>query len=112
MQIIPFNDNSSFYQQITLDSDVFFLHFRWNALNEFWVMSIYDIDYNPIILSIKIVPSYPLLAQYTMLNMPKGEMVCHNIVSDDGVIRRFDMQQKFELVYYSKDEWDALRQAS
>ena len=112
MQIIPFSNSSSFFQQITLDESVFFIGFRWNALNEFWVMSIFDIDYNPIILNIKVVPSYPLLAQYKMLNKPAGEIICHNIVSDDDVIRRFDMQQKFEMVYYSKEEIDALRQAS
>ncbi len=109
MQVIPFNENSNFYQQITLDGSVFFLGFRWNALNEFWVMSVFDIDYNPIINAIKVVPNYPLLSQYTMLNRPKGEIICHNIVADDDVIRRYDMQQKFEMIYYSEDELDALR---
>lgn len=112
MQIIPFKEPASWREQITLDGSIFVLEFYWNALNEFWNMNIYDRDLNPIIYGITIVPNYPLLAQYSVLGKPLGEIICQNIVGGTDVIRRFDMSQRFELVYYSEGELQALSEAA
>ena len=108
MFIIPFRDPAYWKEQITLDNEIFVLYFKWNALNEFWVMDIYNRDEDPIILGIKIVPNYNLLAAYTQINQPKGDIICQNIVGSFDEISRFDMSQKFELVYYNQGELDAL----
>lgn len=108
MQIIPFREPSYWTEQITLDNEIFILYFKWNALNEFWTMDILNGDESPIILGIKIVPNYNLLAAYTQPNQPKGDIICQNIVSNFGEIGRFDMSQKFELVYYDEGELNAL----
>lgn len=104
MQIIPFKDPSSFVEQVTLSGTIFILMFNWNSLNEFWTMDIRNRDEEPIVLGIKIVPNYPLLAQYTETNLPLGEIVCQNIVKSPDVIRRFDIGQNFLLVYYEPGE--------
>lgn len=108
MQIIPFKEPSNWREQIELDGVIFVLEFTWNALNEFWTMDIYNRDEIPLIYGIKIVPSYPLLAAYTVLGKPSGEIVCQNIVGGNDIIRRFDMNQNFELVYYSEGELEAI----
>lgn len=108
MQIIPFKEPASWREQITLDGVIFVLDFKWNALNEFWAMSIFNRDLVPLIYGIKIVPNYPLLAQYTFVGKPAGEIICQNIVGGVDVIRRFDMAQRFELIYYSEGELEAL----
>jgi len=108
MQIIPFKEPASWREQIELDGDIFILEFAWNALNEFWTMSIYNRDLIPLLHGVKIVPNYPLLAQYVFTDKPKGEIICHNIVGGTNVIRRFDMSQRFELVYYSEGELEAI----
>lgn len=108
MQIIPFKEPSNWKEQIELDGVIFVLEFTWNALNEFWVMDIFNRDEIPIIYGIKIVPSYPLLAAFTVLDKPTGEIVCQNIVGGNDIIGRFDMAQKFELVYYSEGELEAI----
>lgn len=108
MQIIPFKEPSSWREQIELSGVIYFLELTWNALNEFWGMSIYSRDEIPIIYGIKIVPNYPLLAAYTTPDKPLGEIICQNIVGGDDIIRRFDMSQKFELVYYLEGELEAL----
>lgn len=108
MQIIPFKEPSNFKEQIELTGVIFVLEFTWNALNEYWVMDIYSRDEAPIILGIKIVPSYPLLAAFTVLEKPAGEIVCQNIVGGNDIIGRFDMSQKFELVYYEPGELEAI----
>lgn len=108
MQIIPFKEPSSWREQVTLDGVIFVLEFNWNALNEFWTMAIFDRDLNPLIYGIKIVPNYPLLMQYTFIGKPAGEIICQNIVGGTDEIRRFDMSQRFELVYYSEGELQAI----
>lgn len=107
-EIIPFRDPSYWRQQITLDGIIYVLTFKWNALNEFWTMNIYDRNEVPIIIGIKIVPNYPLLMGYSVEGMPKGEIICQNIVGSTDSISRFDMSQKFELVYYSEGEFDSI----
>lgn len=108
MQIIPFKEPSNWQEQIELSGVIFVLEFNWNALNEFWSMNIYNRDKQPIILGITIVPNFPLLASYTVIGKPLGDIVCQNIVGGSDVIRRFDMSQKFELVYYADGELEAI----
>ncbi|MEM0173064.1 MAG: hypothetical protein QXI16_00995 [Sulfolobaceae archaeon] len=94
--------------QIQLTGSLYFLEFRWNALNEFWVMDIFNNDEFPIIYGIKIVQDYPLLYQYTVEGLPPGEIICQNIVNAPSNIGRFDMSQKFLLVYYEPQEIEEL----
>ncbi len=109
MQIIPFQEASNWKMEIALTGEIFILWFKWNALNKFWTMGIYDSNEIPLIIEIKIVPSYPLLLAYSVFGQPQGEIVCHNIVGTKDEIGRFDMSQKFELVYYEPEEIEALR---
>lgn len=108
MQIIPFKEPSRWQQQIELSGEIFVLEFTWNALNEFWSMSIFNRDKVPLIYGITIVPSYPLLAPYTVFGKPAGDIICQNIVGGNDVIGRFDMSQKFELVYYEEGELETI----
>lgn len=109
MQIIPFKTPAFWQEQITLDNEIFILSFKWNALNEFWVMNILSRDEVPIILGIVIVPDYNLTAQYAAIpGMPKGDIICQNIINAPDTISRFDMSQKFELIYYAFGELDAI----
>lgn len=116
MRIIPFKEPAQWKEQLQLDGVVFYFVFKWNALNEFWVMDIYNVDELPLILGIKIVPLYNLLEQYTVFGKPRGDIICQNIVGSQDTISRFDMSQKFELIYYSigelKELTDALEAAN
>ncbi|MFZ8501855.1 phage baseplate plug family protein, partial [Staphylococcus aureus] len=49
MQIIPFKEPAQWQEQIELDTQTFVLSFRWNAMNEYWVMDILTRDLVPII---------------------------------------------------------------
>lgn len=110
MLVIPFIEPSFWRQQIQLTGVLYFLTFNWNALNEFWVMDIADSNEVPLISGITIVPDYPLLAQFTVEGMPAGEIICQNVVNAPPVIGRFDMSQKFQLVYYEPLELENLIQ--
>lgn len=108
MFIIPFKEPAQWEEQIELEGVIYIFVFTWNALNEFWSMDIYNRDEFPLILGIKIVPNYPLLAPYTVFGKPAGEIICQNVVNAPDSISRYDMSQKFELVYYFEDELESL----
>jgi hypothetical protein len=111
MQIIPFSEPGSWQMQITLTNVSFLLNFHWNALNEYWLMSIYDNDANPIVVGIKVVTNFDLTAQFPLLGMPSGDIVCQNILDQWEKIQRFDMGQTNELIYYEPGELTATAEA-
>lgn len=104
MQIIPFKEAAAWTMQITLTEQIFNLSFIWNALNQYWIMSIFDRNQNPIVYGIKIVTNFDLTAQFVNLNMPLGDIVCQNILDQWDDIKRFDMGETNELIYYEPGE--------
>ena len=111
MQLIPFKQPAQWRQTILLDDIPFVLIFRWNAMNEYWVMDILRNDEEPVIFGVKLVTNYNLMAQYSMSNKPPGNILCQNIVGGWEAIRRFDMGQVTELVYYIQNELEALAES-
>jgi hypothetical protein len=104
MRTIPFKEDSEFREEIELDEELFFLNFKWNALKEYWTMSIFDSDLNPIIFSIKVVTQWNLTEQIVKLNMPNGEILCQNIVGTFEKIKRDDIGRTNKLIFWSEDE--------
>lgn len=109
MQIIPFKEPAAFQEQITLTNVIFLMYFRWNAMNKYWVMNIYDRNDQPILLGIKIVTNYNLTEQFSALTgMPQGDILCQNILGFWTDIQRFDMGQTTEIIYYENNELEVL----
>lgn len=126
MQIIPFKEPASWQAQITLTDVIFNLVFKWNALNKYWVMGIYNRNDDPILLGVKVVVNWNLTGQFVTIGMPEGDIVCQNILglsqvtNSQGIvvfylppdsfrkIERFDMGQVAELFYYEQGELDEL----
>lgn len=105
MQIIPFKEPPAWQAQITLTGTIFLLYFSWNAMNEYWVMNIFDRNDSPILLGVKVVTNFDLTAQFAAITgMPQGDIVCQNILGLWDVIQRFDMGQTTELIYYEPGE--------
>lgn len=107
MQLIPFKLPSQWRCSINLDDVPYNMTFRWNAMNEYWVMDISTSEDLPIIFGVKIVANYNLLAQYSMDAKPQGNLLCQNIVGGWETIRRYDMGQVDELVYYGIGELES-----
>ena len=57
ISIPDFNDSISL---ATIGKNLCRIRFRWDEVGEFWEMGIYDPDYVPIFLGIKMVPNFPL----------------------------------------------------
>jgi len=107
MHIIPFQEQPAWSMQIQLTNVLFLFYFKWNAMNKYWVMSIYDRNEQPILLGVKVVTNYDLTSQFPLLGMPAGEIVCQNIRDMWNEITRFDMGQTTELIYYEPGELEA-----
>lgn len=107
MQIIPFKEPAAWNAQITLSGVIFQLYFKWNSLNQYWVMSIYNRNSEPILLGVKVVSNYDLTEQFVALGMPEGDIICQNIIGLWGDILRFDMGETTELLYYEDGEVEA-----
>lgn len=105
MQIIPFKEPAAWQAQITLTSQIFILQFKWNALNKYWVMSIYNANNVPILLGVKVVTNFNLTAQFAAITgMPEGDILCQNIIDMWNTIERFDMGETNEIIYYEPGE--------
>lgn len=104
MQIIPFKGESKFEMQIEIDGVIYIIKIQWNSLNEYWSMSIYNRNDDPLILGVKVVNNYDLLSQYVIEGLPKGNLICQSVIDEWGKIGRFDMGQKSDLFYYSQGE--------
>ncbi len=112
MQIIPFKEPAAWQNQITLSSVIFLIYFRWNAMNQYWVMNIYDRNDTPILLGVKVVTNYDLTIQFAaILGMPAGDIVCQNIINEWIDIGRFDMGVTTELIYYEVGELQSVAEA-
>ena len=108
MQIIPFKEPAAWEAQITLTDVIFNLRFKWNALNAYWVMSIYSRNDEPILLGVKVVVNWNLTGQFVTVGMPDGDIVCQNVLGGFQKIMRFDMGEIDELFYYEAGELEAL----
>lgn len=104
MDIIPFKETPQWRQQIELNNETFILSFKWNALNEYWSMNIFDQNESPIALGVKIVTQFNLTEQLVQEGMPKGDIVCQNIIGGFEKIKRDDMGLTNELVFYETEE--------
>lgn len=105
MQIIPFKTPAAWQAQITLTSSIYVVYMRWNAMNRYWVMNIYNRNSDPILLGVKVVTNFNLTQQFkSIVGMPQGDILCQNILGLWNTIQRFDMGQTNELIYYDPSE--------
>ena len=105
MQIIPFKEPAAWQAQITFTSEIFIIYVRWNALNKYWVLNIYDRNDAPILLGLKIVTNYDLTNQFKAIpGMISGDILCQSILELWTDIQRFDMGQTTEIIYYEAGE--------
>jgi hypothetical protein len=105
MQIIPFREPGAWEEQVTLDNVIFNLIFKWNAINQYWVMNIYDLNQSPILLGVKIVTNFNLTKQFAAITgMPVGDILCQNTLGLFFEITRFSMGEQEQLYYYEPGE--------
>lgn len=108
MQLLPYRENSQWQMQVTLTEVGYTLEFEWNAINQYWVMAIYDSSDNPIVTGLKIVNNYDITSEIVATGMPLGNILCQSIVDNWENLQRLDLGTQSALVYYEPNEIETL----
>ena len=58
--IITVPDYDDSISMATIGSNICQMRFRWDSVGEFWELGVYDQEFHPIFLGIKLVPNFPL----------------------------------------------------
>lgn len=104
MIILPTFSNPNYQYQIILDKTTFNLAFKWNDFDSFWVMSIYDVGMNPIVIGIRMVLNYSLIRRFHYDTMPKGDIWAIDTTSSKLDIGLNDFQNGVSLIYFTQSE--------
>ncbi len=62
----PLYEDAYYSYDINLDEEAFTLTFRWNSRLDYYVMDIQDAEEEYILQGVAVVPSYPLIEQYSL----------------------------------------------
>lgn len=73
-EVIPWRDFSDFSQTVRLSGELYTLRARWNTVNEFWTLDIYDRNGTALLLGQKIVFNTDILARYQDPRLPPGKI--------------------------------------
>lgn len=74
--IIEVPDLNDSLSRIVLNDTVYFIRFTYNDTFDYWKFSLYDSLEQPIILNVKIVPSFTLNVFYCGTDLPDGVFGC------------------------------------
>lgn len=72
--IIPMKDLPSFTEEIVYEDIPYINKFNWNSRGEFWTIDFYNIEQVALILGLKLVSSYELIAWYPDRDLPPGQL--------------------------------------
>lgn len=72
---IPMQSYSEFSEAITLDGNLYNLHFYWNNRGSFWTMDISDANNNPLISGIRLIIGFPMTLQNAEESIPPGQFI-------------------------------------
>lgn len=91
----------------TLDGVPVTLRFVWNERFQYWTMSIYDRQQDPIIIGIKLVRDYKLIGRYSLSELA-GDFIFYRTSGNSDEATVNSLGNDFELVYLSKGEADVI----
>ena len=86
IQVPSQNDSMS---RLTLNRVSYMIRFTYNDTGDYWKFGLYDSQYQPIIVGVKIVPQYPLNVFYTVAKLPDG---IFGVFSKNDRIGRYDFE--------------------
>ena len=66
---LPLSSDPAYRYAIALEGQARLLYFYWNARSMSWQLDIRNVDETPIILGVKLVANYPMLADYSLEGM-------------------------------------------
>lgn len=108
MLYIPFKDTPSFFEQLTIEDEVYHFRFHWNWRGQYWVMDILDKDMVVIAAGTKIVKGIDLLQHIRHLAVPQGALYVIEEGDDYQRLEDGELGDVAQLVYLTEAERVAL----
>lgn len=96
------NHNDSLLE-VTLDDEVFFLHFSWNSTGEYWTLAIENAYNDELVSSLKMLPNRPLLSFVRTSDLPLGQLIVVREDNLDSLGRDDFANGKASLIYIGID---------
>lgn len=110
--VIPTVSGEPFYNiTVTLDGIVYGFVFYWNTREERWYLSIFDVEGNSLLESVKLLTMYPIAPyQKGYRNLFPGILIPLSSTNDQSPpgLHDFGEDRRVQLVYYSQDEIDSV----
>ena len=106
-----FKGASDQYITEVFDGTPVILRFKWNARFEFWSVSIYDRQSNPLLMGVKLVRDFPLLGRLHLETVP-GELVVSRLYGDWDDLRFDSLPEEAAVIWLSADEVEDLKNAA
>ena len=69
IEVPDLNDSMS---RVVLNGKAYLIRFTWNDRGGFWKFGLYDMQSQPIVIGIKIVPRFPMNLFYGVAALPNG----------------------------------------
>lgn len=106
MYQIDLVDANDFVTKITLDGDIYYLHFAWSGT--MWTLDVRDSNNVDIVRGIAIRANYPLLLPYGRLLPLKGQLMAIINTQDLTITRSDFVTGRAKFVYVTAEEVEAI----
>lgn len=106
-------DANDFVQSVTLEGEVYRLHYSWNDFSEQWTVDVRSAQDVDIVRGIAVVPNYPLFLQHHRANIPRGELMAVVVDAEKATSQQIGRKDfvngLFSMVYIPEVEVNAVR---
>jgi len=101
---IPVDNTAAYTQELTIEENVYRFSFHWNSRGSFWSMDLLDLELSPLVMGVKLVVAFDLLAPYRYLDIPQGAFVVTDPADTYAELGRDDLGARSQLIYLTEDE--------
>ena len=106
MYQIELADANDLVTKVTLDGDIYYLHFAWSGT--MWTLDVRDSNNIDIVRGIAVRANYPLLLPYSRLLPLKGQLLVIINAKDLDITRSDFVEGRAKLVYMTAEEVEAI----
>lgn len=89
------------FSRVALGQNVYYLRLSYNDSQSFWVLGLYDLQKNPLVAGMKLLPFFPLNLFCQRENLPKG--VLGVIGEEESLLENSFGEEKATLVYFEEE---------
>lgn len=98
-------------QTVVLDGVSYIFEYQWSNRYDTWYLSIFDINENPLLTGVRLVPWVPIFRNHPQRSLPAGELVLFDQQSEPPFSDKYpnenDFGTRFVLYYFTQEELES-----